>query len=260
MIQQDSVINISDSLSNISNQNNDSALIGNNIKPTINKAIELTLNPINSSIDNWIFYWISIIGILILLSKILFPKHFNNVIQALLNNRAYNNLLNEGVVWRHPINIILTSAYVLSVSLIIFISLSHSFNNHLDISLAIKIVLSIVTLIISKMIIVLFTQIIFQIRPLLSSYLNYLFLSYSFLGIVLFFILWILLYTDSQLGINISAIIITLVYIFRIYKLLSLCNSKNNFNLFHFIIYLCTVEILPLIIFRKLYFIWLLNN
>jgi len=260
MIQQDSVINLSDSLNNISNQNNDSALINNIIKPAIDKTIELTLNPINSSIDNWIFYWISIVGILILLSKILFPKHFNNVIQALLNNRAYNNLLNEGVIWRHPINIILTSAYILSVSLVLFISISYSLNNNLDINLAIKITLSIIALIISKMFIVLFTQIIFQIRDLLSSYLNYLFLSYSFLGIILFFILWILLYTDSQLGINISAIIITLVYIFRIYKLLSLCNSKNNFNLFHFIIYLCTVEILPLIIFRKLYFIWLLNN
>jgi len=264
MIQQGSIINISDSLSNISSHDSDSTLLDSLVNIP-KETIKLVLNPINTLENNWVFYWISVVGILVILSKILFPKHFNNTIQALINTRAYNNLINEGVNWKHPINLILTIAYILSVSIVIYIGLIHSLNyNSLiyswDIIFAFKITLSIVVLIFVKMLIVLFTQVIFQIRDLLGNYLNYLFLSYSFLGIILFFFLWILVYTDYQIGIYISTITITMVYLFRIYKLLSLWNSKNNFNLFHFIIYLCTVEILPLVIFRKLYYICFLGN
>ncbi|RLD44878.1 MAG: hypothetical protein DRI86_06425 [Bacteroidetes bacterium] len=260
MIHKDSIVNFSDSLSNISSQIIDTSFIEKPSNSHIKEAIELMLDPINSMGNNWIFYWLSLIGVLIFLSKSLFPKHFNNIIQALINNRAYNNLTKEGIVWRHPLNIILTSAYILSISLVLFTRISHSLNINLDIYYALKIVLSIIILIFTKLIIVLFTQVVFQIKSLLSNYLNYLFLSYSFLGIILFFFLWILLYADYQFGVYISAILTTMVYLFRIYKLLSLRNSKNNFNLFHFIIYLCTVEILPLVIFRKLYFIWFLGN
>jgi len=261
MIQQDSVIHISDSLYNIANQNSDSIITDSIINAPIEKLVQLSLNPINTPNNYWALYWIGIIGLFVFISKLSFPKHFNNIFQALINNRAYNNLVNEGVNWRHPIAFLLSIAYILSIGLVLFTSTNYSSSYQLinydwDIILALKITLSIVVLIFTKLFIVLVTQIIFQIRDLLHNYLNYLFFSYSFLGIILFFVLWILIYSDYQYGISTSIIIISMVYLYRIYKLLSLCNSKNNFNLFHFIIYLCTVEILPLIIFRKLYFIW----
>ncbi len=265
MILLDSIINFSDSLIKIAKQNNDTIINDSSVILPVKKAIQLSLDPINSVNSDWVIYWISLVGILVLISKMLFPRHFNNTIQALLNTRAYNNLINEGINWKHTINLILLSAYTLSIGLILYIVTSHVLHNSYllikwDFSLALNIILSILLLIISKLLIVLFTNITFQIRELIRNYLNYLFLSYSFLGISLFFMLWIIIYVNYQFGIYLSIIIIAMVYLFRIYKLLSLCNSKNNFNLFHFIIYLCTVEILPIIIFKKLYFIWFLGS
>jgi len=272
MVQSDSSINNLDSILQSTINLTDSIISDTNtvVVDTIDVIIPkesandiLGLIPINQINNQWIFFWLAVIGILVFLSKFLYPKQFKYTILALFSNREYNNLQNESISWKLPINVYLIIAYVLSVSIILYIY-SLQYQNQLlfyqwDITDPIKISLLISTLFITKLIIVIITRIIFQIKDLLTNYLNYLFISYNLLGVTLFFTLWILIYSNTEWGIYISISIISIIYIIRLFKFLTLCNSKNNFNLFHFIIYLCTVEILPVILFRKLYFIWFLN-
>ena len=56
MIHKDSIVNFSDSLSNISSQIIDTSFIEKPSNSHIKEAIELMLDPINSMGNNWIFY------------------------------------------------------------------------------------------------------------------------------------------------------------------------------------------------------------
>jgi hypothetical protein len=59
------------------------------------------------------------------------------------------------------------------------------------------------------------------------------------------------LYWDSQVFLNIGLIIISLLLLYRLYRGILTGLSNKNYNLFYLFLYLCTLEILPLLLVYK---------
>jgi hypothetical protein len=96
MVQLDSSINNLDSILQSTINITDSIIYDTNtvtidtldvIVPKESTNDILSLIPINNINNNWIFYYLALIGILVFLSKFLYPKQFKYTILALFSNR-----------------------------------------------------------------------------------------------------------------------------------------------------------------------------
>lgn len=223
----------------------------------------LQLKPIADISNSWVFYWLILLSILLVILKILFPKRLINSFMALISNKALGSLRQDGFIPSNIVNILLTALYVFAFGLLISAISSYYYLNEQpfkwDIKIAISITLLTSAYIILKIIFILITQWIYQAKEIAINYLNILVLSYNIFGIIIFFGLWLIFYVNFTIGLILITTLIGILFIIKLLKLSSLSESKNNFNLFSFIVYICTVEILPLIIAQKFYFYWVLE-
>ena len=74
----------------------------------------------------------------------------------------------------------------------------------------------------------------------------------SLLGIILIPVLVLMMYTNIEIFTIIGIIIILIIYIFRWFQSFFLGNSILGFSLLHLFMYLCTLEIIPLLILTKM--------
>ncbi len=225
---------------------------------------QLKLIPLESPNNSWIFYWLLGVGIVLLIGKLAFPKRWYQSVVSLFSVRAFNALRSEGLIIKHILNILLIIIYVFSLSLLISIFSTYYILDFTTPSWDIYNILGfsviIFVLILIKLLFISITQFFYDAKEAASQYTNYLSLSYGIMGMGIFIGLWIIIYIQLDLGLYFTAAFVVAVFLVRLYKLLSITESKNNFSLFNFIVYICTVEILPLIIAQKLYFYWLLSQ
>lgn len=223
---------------------------------------QLNLIPLENPNNSWIFYWLIGIGVVLLIGKLAFPKRWYQSTIGLFSLRVYNAIRSDGLIIKHILNILLILIYVLSLSALLSIFSTYYISENSPLTWNIYSILgfsaAISVLILFKLLFIFITQFFYDAKEVASQYVNYLSLSYGILGISIFIGLWVILYIQFAFGFYFTAALIVTIFLTRLYKLLSITESKNNFSLFNYIVYICTVEILPLIIAQKLYFYWLL--
>jgi hypothetical protein len=207
---------------------------------------------------DWVLYWIILVVILFSVGKLLFSKRLNLTFLANFSQRSYSLLLSEGYITRHPLNLMLSGVYVFSLGL--FLAMVIHFNGnqiimpHIDFVFSLKLSMYVLLFILMKYLSMLFVQYIYKEKNAGAHYLNLLLLSYNSMGLFLIMGLWIIIFINTYYGIILTAVLLSVLFLSRQVKNLLVFNHKNNFSLLHFIIYLCTIEILPLILIQKLYF------
>ncbi|MCK5846020.1 MAG: DUF4271 domain-containing protein [Bacteroidales bacterium] len=213
-----------------------------------------------SNTFNSFLYWLLGISILITIAKIGYYKQFKLSLLSNFSLRNYSILQQFGSTIRHPMNAILLLAYILCTSL--FLSL-------VSFDYVSKEIYTVNTLILQNIIIVsgiFFTttliaeifRYLFQIDSLIYTYYESTVQSYNLSAVVLSISMWFIIFSGINVASHAVLLIISLLYIHRIFNILLHIRMKNKYGLFHYIIYICTVEILPLIIAIKLYFIMVL--
>ncbi len=68
------------------------------------------------------------------------------------------------------------------------------------------------------------------------------------LGVILIPLLMVLVYNSSQFLLVVVAVLILVFYLIKWFQTISIGISDTNFSVFHLILYLCTLEIIPLVI------------
>ena len=199
-----------------------------------------------------------------LINRLVFPRQSHFGLTAIFRARDYTQLRYEGVFIKQFPSILSSVIYVFSLGLLMSVISTYYFGNNdiyrWDINMSITFSLLILGLIIIKLLTILGNHFIFQNKELAIQHLNYSTLSYNVMGFGIFAGLWIILYINVLVGLLLTSTFIALIMMLRLVKLVGAIGLKNNFNLYKFIIYLCTVEILPLIIAQKLYFDWFLKQ
>jgi len=212
-------------------------------KPIQNKIthIQITKSPVEilftpSLRNNQIYSWqiiILLINIIILgLAKAMNKNRFNHMIKSLFSMSTSNEILREEKVLFHPSTLIFTFVYIISfnyfllvVSSITIIYLSKFITN------------SILTFVFEK------TELTFQYIYTISIY-------NSLLGILIIPIISLIYFTTIKLSIVLFLFIIPLICITLILRILRLSNIavQNNVSFLYIFLYICTLEIFPLVV------------
>ncbi len=225
------------------------------------QADSINPSPIVHSSFNTFFYWLLSISILIVFAKVTYYKQFSMSFLSNFSQRNYSLLQQLGDTIRHPLNLILLIVYIISGALFLSI-ISYDYINQETYtinSLVFQNIIIISGVVLSTIIIAEFFRYLFQIDILISTYYESTVQSYNLSSLILTLGIWFIIFSGIEIATMIILGLLTMQYLYRIYNLLIHIRIKNKYSLFHYIIYICTVEILPLIIATKLYFVMVLQ-
>jgi hypothetical protein len=108
---------------------------------------------------------------------------------------------------------------------------------------------------VGKYLFLLFSGWVFNAREAAGSYIFMVFMVNKVMGVVLIPFLLLLSFATPQIAkhsITVSIIVIGILFIYRYFVSFTTIRSRLRVNVFHFLLYLCSVEILPLLLIYKL--------
>lgn len=190
--------------------------------------------------------------IIVALSKILFPKRFNQFATLLFNNR-YINQYNKDQQIVDTFEGLLFANLIVNLGIIVYLFLQNNQISTAPLNLFIY-TAAIGLFIIVKVVLEKLISNILAIGPIIDKY-NFQRISFrNFAGLLLLPINALLIYTVKP---NNTMLITALAILFLIIIYGVFLFIKNNLNtfkksLFYFILYLCTLEIAPYIVLYKI--------
>ena len=223
-----------------------------NLKST---HIAPTLNYVNSEYDYITYILIGLLGIIAVIWHTM-PDRFS-MIFSLKTDKQFQRIGDTKV--KVPGNIITAFFWInfIIVSGIFVLILMQSYLGDYIAGLSIMealgyIYLGLISLLVYRIIVIYGTAIIFQTRSLMQQQIvtgrNVQFVSGIFLATVIILIL----YVNSGLLIYLSLGVIALLQLVRIVKIMLIGKSSTLFSVLHIILYLCTLEIVPVLVLIRL--------
>ena len=207
--------------------------------------------PVKESNSNLYFSVLVLDMILLIVILGLYRNHFFYTVRALFSSKDYQQIESKSSIIKHPLIVILFSLFIVNISLLIGVYANQfigSYSNETLFYLAI----GLLGFYLSKIIVVFFSGQIFDISNVGRIYIDFLLISFSFLAVFFSLILWFDIYVGGKFLFVFSLAIIGLISLVRIFRTYRIIIPKSAFSPFHFFLYLCTVEILPLIVLGKL--------
>ncbi len=204
----------------------------------------------------WIF-WVYLVMFLILAwVQVFFFKRFQLVIKANFNTRCLHQLIRDGDLFKERISIALSVLYVMSIAMVIFQVLKLLLHQSTfiipDFQLFLLLCLAVVGFWALKLLMMNFLTIIFKTEQTNNEYKLNILTTISFLGFLLLPILVFAVYLRSSWLIYFCLGIIIVASLFRLVKGFIIGISLTKFSPFFLFVYLCTLEILPLLVVAKL--------
>jgi len=230
-------------------------------QPSMFSSHQLKANDKSPSIKNFVNYdWITVhlIICLILLgwSRVYFGKRFNQILKAFFSIRQMNTLAREGNLFRERISIPLLINYLVSFSLLIYLALVElvqaSFFELTGIRLFSVIMLFVLISWFLKNIAINLVGTIFRNSLVATDYVYTNFVFNIFNGLILIPVVVLAIYLPALEAIYAGIVLWFIIYLYRLIRELFTGLSFKEFSLFSRILYLCTLEIVPLLVLIKL--------
>jgi hypothetical protein len=217
-------------------------------------------NELTNTSSDWLFL-VQLLGILIFTWVIVsFRKRLKQIFSSLFTNRAINQLIRDGDLLKQAILFPLLSIYFLSVSLLISTFLLHykvvGQTYLIDFFVFIKVLFIIFLLSFIKNIFIRFISNTFRNQMVTSYYLLNGNISNIIIGILLIPLLFLYSFADNFISDKLlifCIIIVILINIIRIVRNITSSFNYSKFSSLYLFLYLCTVELLPIIIIVKLF-------
>ena len=213
-------------------------------------------NYINREINNHDFVFPFLVGNLIVIMFVfsLYRKQVINSVLAIFSNKYYQRIESKAII-KHPANHILFLLFIVNISLVIYLLLNRfSFSSNLinNPYLFLIITASVLLYYSLKATIISVSSYIFNTPKYGTIYINYLIIWAMNIALFLSVFLWLETYAYNQLLFPLFITLWLVLSGLRILNSLLRIIPKSDFKSFHFFVYLCTVEILPLIVLGKL--------
>ena len=204
--------------------------------------------------NDFVFTFLIADLIILLIMLSVYRKQFTHSVLALFSKRHYQEIEGKSIL-KHPVSLILFLVYILNFSLLIKVFIERNYlstevqNMHFVFS---KILITLLIYYSLKTLFIFISAQIFNIPNFGRIYIDYIFIWIINMGVFLSFFLWLETYLNNWLLMPLFSTIWVILSIFRIAQTLFRIIPKSEYNSFHFFIYLCTVEILPLVVLGKL--------
>jgi hypothetical protein len=221
-----------------------------------NKNLNHDINP------DWLIF--IIIGSLIILAwlKLFFNKFFDQVIVSMWNFQLGSKFLRDQGIFSRRVGLVLNINFLLVAGLFIYLVLTHFNINPLSLRpfYAYIFYTSILTIfLLIRYILTRITGIIFNQQVYFREYLYHILIIYKNLGIFFIPIVFCIAYIQENLRIYViifALALVVLAYFFRFVKGFQLI-IKKDVLIFYLILYLCTLEILPVLFYYKFFSGWI---
>lgn len=199
-----------------------------------------------------------IIGMLFYLAfiKVTFPKYFSNVFQLIFQSPIRQKQTREQLQQNNLASLFSNILFILNAS--IFVSLIAIKNGWVDLTLYSCIAYSVVgftTLYLFKFLFLWLSGWLFSQREAIGNYSFIVFLTNKVMGVFLIPAILLLAFsplTVQDFAYNSALIIISILFVYRYLISFSIVRASLKVSAFHFFLYLCTCEVLPMLVLYKL--------
>ncbi|MEQ1732305.1 MAG: DUF4271 domain-containing protein [Bacteroidia bacterium] len=226
----------------------------NNAKPKNGLAVNTATHTNNDGFFVGLLLAVSLLTYLLYTQR----KRFNNILNAVIADRYFNQLVREENTLVQRVFLILTLIFALVLPLFLFQVINYYHWNTADIKgfgLYIVLLLILAIMYFIKIITASFLGYVFEMDELVKSHFYNVFLTNNLLGLVLLPIVALGAYSyqlpqSLLIHLGIGAIIIS--YTFRTLRSLYMNVGFKGGAVYHLFLYFCTLEILPLVVLFKL--------
>ncbi len=240
---------------------NTSKSIGQNTPSKEIASTGETNEPVVAGGDNFNSFLLFVMLLVFLIFSvvaIVFKDLLKKVFDAFSNERLLNLLHGEKTVIRIPLFIIFIFIYALNAGVFVFLSIVNllGVGDWKYFSLLVASIFMVTFPFAVKYVLLKVIGWIFSIQKEVNSYLFTIYIFFIAIGVVLFPINIIIAYGAESLKtflIYFTFIALFLVLIFRLIRGLFIGMRFMSFHIFHFLLYLCAVEIVPALILIKVF-------
>ncbi len=227
-----------------------SLLSGNELSTEITPLLQA-----GQSHPYWIFGILFLGFVLLAWSRIFFRRRMNMIFSGIFARNYANQLIREGNLFNERIGLVLFLVYLSMMPLFAYLSLPLFYSvpeSPRGGLLYILLLAFFAAFWLLKVIFINGLSLLFNTREHSNDILANMYLYNLFAGILLLPLLSCMAYADREIFFYITLIILFLVYLVRIFRIAMIGFGMSKFSVFHLFLYLCTLEILPLIVLAKI--------
>lgn len=206
--------------------------------------------------NSWITITLLSLFILITLIKSIFYKRFILLINVFLSSRVFNLFARESNFFKESIAIIIFPAFIVSSSLFLYQFISHSeiitIKNLNDVSLFATIIILLSSFYLSKALIRLTLGALFKTQTETYEHHLNIFIFDFISSFIIIPITIVLTYNPIPIFYYIGAGVFIAIFVYKLIRLLNIGINKAKFSGYYLFLYLCGVEILPVLVVGKL--------
>ncbi len=203
-----------------------------------------------------LFYILTGLVALLATIRLIFPKYFKNLFLLFMQTSVRQKQTREQLLQNNLASVFLNVLFIASAGL--YVTLLIQFKHWADIPFYHLLLYSFAVLFVvylGKYIFLAFSGWVFNVPEATGSYAFIVFLVNKVLGIVLIPFVWLITFSPlpvKQVSITISAGVALVLFGYRYLISFGVIRSNLKVSAFHFFLYLCAVELLPLILIYKL--------
>ncbi len=204
---------------------------------------------------DYLFYVMMGVVFFAALSKLIFPKYFSNLFRLMFQTSFRQKQTRDQMIQDNLAALFLNILFVMSGSL--FVTLLIQRNNWLALDfwwLLLYSTMILAGIYIVKYLFLLFSGWVFNARQAATSYIFTVFFINKIIGITFLPLILLLAFANATIAkvcITISLIILAIMLVYRYIASLGNIRSTLKVNALHFFLYLCAVEVLPLVLIYK---------
>jgi hypothetical protein len=188
--------------------------------------------------------------------QVSYSRRLRQILLAPYSKRFLNQLIRDGNIIKERISVALLIVYFIGISLLLYqtniLLIHHTIYNMSGFRLYLLIVASLLIYWVSKILLVGFLGKIFKTYQATYEYILNIFILIIVSGVVLLPLLVLTIYLKSLFLLYICLIIFILLFLFRFIRGFIIGFSVSRFSYMLLFVYLCSLEILPVIILAKL--------
>lgn len=236
--------------------------IPNKVYKSDQKSLFNTQNPVSGEYKmtvrqsyntDWITIHLVICLVLTAWVQIYYGKRLRQIIRAFTGIRFTSILSKEGNLFRERISIPLFIIYLVSISLLIYqVAAGQSTSGIEGLKFFSVIILAVLMLWFIKNVLVRFAGKIFKNQVILTDYMHTNFIFNMVSGLLFLPFIVVSVYLPSATAAYAGIAIWLIIFLYRFVRELFTGLTYTKFSLFSRILYLCTFEIIPFLVFTKL--------
>lgn len=206
------------------------------------------------------FSWALIVGFisifLLLVLKTYYQKFMSQVMNTLVNFQLAEKILREKNIVVRRAFFLLNLNYIIVFSLFLLLII-RMFDFHINDNYFLSYIIvtgSLLLILLTRLILLYLTGIVFNSLPIVSEYIHNIYLINKNLGIILLPLIFTALYTSaniSKIALIMGLIIVCIATLFKYIRGLQII-IKNDVLKFYSFLYLCTLELLPIVVSWKI--------